>query len=87
MSSLCLTLIKSSWLNSGSELAFLIALVVKNINELKKIQQRVALWITGAFCTSLSEGVEAIAGLIPITMHLHKLNSRHHLCYASIPLS
>jgi len=58
--------------------------IVKNITELKKMQQRAALWITGAFRTSLSEGIEAIAGLIPITLHLCKLNGRHHLHYASI---
>ena len=57
---------------------------VKNITKLKKIQQRAALWITGAFRTSPSEGIEAITGLIPITLHLRKLNGRHHLHYASI---
>ena len=36
------------------------------------------------FWTSLSEGIKAIAGLIPITLHLCKLNGRYHLCYASI---
>jgi len=51
------------------------------------MQRRAAPWITGAFQTSLSEDVKAIAGLIPITLHLCKLNGRHHLCYASIPLS
>ena len=48
------------------------------------MQQRAALWITGTFWTSPSKGVEAIAGLIPITLHLCKLNGRHHLCYVSI---
>ena len=61
--------------------------IVKNITELKKMQQRAALWITDTFWTSPSEGIEAIAGLIPITLHLCKLNGRHHLCYASIPSS
>ena len=61
--------------------------MVKNITELKKMQQRAALWITGAFRTSPSEGVEAIAGLIPINLHLKKLNGRHHLRYATIPPS
>ena len=59
--------------------------IVKNITELKKMQQRAALWITGAFWTSLSKGIEAISGLIPIALHLCKLNSRHHLHYTSIP--
>ena len=59
------------------------ALIVKNINELKKMQQKVALWIT-AFWTSPSDSIKAIAGLIPITLHKHKLNGRHHLRYGSI---
>jgi len=33
-----------------------------------------------------SEGIETITGLIPIALHLQKLNSRHYLQYASIPL-
>jgi len=53
--------------------------IVKNITKLKKMQRRAALWITGAFHTSPSEGIEAIAGLIPIMLHLQKLNGRHHL--------
>jgi len=61
--------------------------IIKNITELKKMQQRAALWITGAFRMSPSEGVEAIAGLIPINLHLKKLNGRHHLRYATIPTS
>ena len=51
------------------------------------MQWRAAIWITGAFRTSPTEGVEAIVGLVPITSHLRKLNGRHHLQYASIPLS
>ena len=51
------------------------------------MQCRAALWITGAFQTSPSKGIKAIAGLIPITLHLHKLNGRYHLCYMSIPPS
>ena len=60
---------------------------VKNITELKKMQCRAALWITGAFRTSSTEGVEAIAGLMPINLHLKKLNGHHHLRYATIPPS
>ena len=59
--------------------------IVKNINKLKKMQCKAALWITGAFRTSPSDGIEAIAGLIPITLHMCKLNRRHHLRYGSIP--
>ena len=61
--------------------------IIKNITELKKIQRRAALWITGTFWTSPSEGVEAIVGLIPITLHLRKLNSKHYLRYTFIPPS
>ena len=43
------------------------------------------MWITGAFHTSPSEGVEAIASLVPINLHLKKLNGRHHLRYMTIP--
>jgi len=39
------------------------------------MQHRAALWITGAFRTSPTEGIEAIAGLMPINLHLKKLNS------------
>jgi len=47
---------------------------VKNIAELKKIQHRAALWITGAFRITPTEGIEVIAGLMPINLHLKKLN-------------
>src|SRR6267154_1669675 len=40
------------------------------------MQRRAALWITGAFRTSPNVGVEAIAGLIPIHLHLRKLAQR-----------
>ena len=46
---------------------------------LRNMQRRAALWILGAFCTSLLSGIEAIAGLIPIHLHVQKLNSRFHL--------
>jgi len=60
---------------------------VTNLNELKKMQRRAVLWITGAFRMSPTEGIEAIAGLVPIHLHLRKLNGRHHLRYASLSLS
>ena len=40
------------------------------------MQWRAAIWITGTFYTSLSEGIEAIFGLIPIHLHLKKLYDR-----------
>ena len=58
---------------------------IRNMTKLKKIQQRAALWITGVFRTSPSKSIEAIVGLISITLHLCKLNNRHHLWYVSIP--
>jgi len=48
------------------------------------MQCKAALWITGTFWTSPSDGIEAIAGLIPVTLHMRKLNSRHHLRYGTI---
>jgi len=49
------------------------------------MQRKAALWITGAFRTSPSDSIEAIAGLIPITFHMRKLNGKHQLRYSSIP--
>jgi len=43
------------------------------------MQQRAALWITEAFCTSPTWGVEAIAGLISIHFYLDKLIGYYHL--------
>jgi len=46
---------------------------------LGKMQRRAAIWILGAFKTSPSYGIEALAGLIPINLHLQKLGSRFQL--------
>ncbi|CAA7267585.1 unnamed protein product [Cyclocybe aegerita] len=43
------------------------------MNQLKRMQQKAALWITGAFRTSPAGGLEALAGLIPIHLMLKKL--------------
>jgi hypothetical protein len=40
------------------------------------MQQRAALWIIGAFHTSPTMAVEAIASLMPIHLHLSKLAQR-----------
>jgi len=37
------------------------------------MQCKVALWILGTFCTSSTGGIEALADLIPIHLHLKKL--------------
>ncbi|CAA7264613.1 unnamed protein product [Cyclocybe aegerita] len=43
------------------------------MNQLKRMQQKTALWITGAFRTSPTGGLEALAGLIPVHLMLKKL--------------
>ena len=43
---------------------------------LNKMQRRAATWILGAFKTSPTEGIKAIAGLIPIKFHLQKIAKR-----------
>ena len=43
---------------------------------LNKMQRRAAIWILGAFKTSPSMGIEAIAGIIPIKFHLQKIARR-----------
>ena len=40
-----------------------------------KIQRIATIWITEAFHTSFTAGIEAIVGLIPIHLHLQKLYS------------
>jgi len=43
---------------------------------LNKMQRRAAIWILGAFKTSPQEGIEALAGLMPIRFHLLKISNR-----------
>jgi hypothetical protein len=43
------------------------------MSSLSKMQWQAALWIIGAFRTSPTGGCEAIAGLIPIHLHIHRL--------------
>ena len=40
------------------------------------MQRKAAIWILGAFRTSPTGGVEALAGLMPINLHLRKLAAR-----------
>ena len=51
---------------------------------LGKMQRRATIWILGAFKTSPSEGIEAIAGLIHIKYHLQKLAGRSQLRSAAL---
>jgi len=52
---------------------------------LDKMQRRATIWILGAFKTSLLEGIEAIAGIIPIKFHLQKLTRRSQICPFKLP--
>ena len=52
---------------------------------LGKMQKRATIWILNAFKTFLSEGLEAITGLIPIKSHLQKLAGRSQLHSAALP--
>jgi len=52
---------------------------------LNKIQRRATIWILGAFKTSPLEGIEAIAGIIPIKFHLQKLAERSLICSFKLP--
>ena len=54
---------------------------------LGKMQRRAAIWILRAFKTSLSFSIEAIAGLIPIKLHLQKLGRRSQLWVHLLPSS
>jgi len=51
---------------------------------LGEMQRRATIWILGAFRISPTRGIEAIAGLIPIKFHLHKLTSRSQLRSAAL---
>ena len=52
------------------------ALLLYHMKILNKMQRRTAIWILGAFKTSPTEGIEAIAGLTPIKFHLQKITKR-----------
>ena len=49
------------------------------------MQKRAAIWILGAFKTSPTEGIEAIAGIIPIKFHLQKLARRSQIRLFALP--
>ena len=52
---------------------------------LNKMQRRAAIWILGVFKTSLSEGIEAIAGIIPIRFHFQKITRRSQIRPFKLP--
>jgi len=52
---------------------------------LGKMQRRATIWILEAFKTLLTEGIKAIAGIIPIKFHLQKLARRSQICPFKLP--
>ncbi|PPQ91599.1 hypothetical protein CVT25_013691 [Psilocybe cyanescens] len=48
------------------------------------MQRSAALWITGAFCTFPTAGVEALASLPPINLHLCRLSERADYRFATL---
>jgi len=56
-----------------------------HLKVLGKIQRRAAIWILEAFKTSPSYSIEAIAGLVPIKLHLQKLRGRSQLRAYKLP--
>ena len=52
---------------------------------LAAMQCKAALWILGAFHTSPTGGIEALAGLIPIHLYLKKLVKQSYLRAATLP--
>ena len=55
------------------------ALLSYHMKILGKMQRRAAIWILGAFKTLPTEGIKAIAGIIPIKFHLQKLARRSQI--------
>jgi len=55
------------------------------LKELRKMQRRAVIWILRMFHTLLSLGIKAIAGLIPIHLHLQKLSSIFQLRMHMLP--
>jgi len=54
------------------------------LKELRKIQQRATIWITGTFHTLPTWGIKAITELILIYLHIQKISRRHQLCISSL---
>ena len=58
-----------------------------HLKTLGKMQRQAAIWILRAFKTSPLYGIEVIAGLVPIHLHLLKLGGRSQLCTNKLPPS
>jgi len=54
---------------------------------LDKMQRRAAIWILGAFKSSPSEGIKAIAGIIPIKFYLQKIAKRLQIQPFKLPIN
>ena len=54
---------------------------------LNKMQRRAAIWILGAFKTLPSEGIEAIAGIIPMKFYLQKITKRSQIRPFKLPIN
>ena len=52
---------------------------------LQSMQRRAVLQIVGVFCTLPTSSIKTIAGLIPIHLHIQKLNGRFYLRTHSLP--
>ena len=61
------------------------ALMSYHMKALNKMQRRAAIWILGAFKTSPLEGIEALAGLIPVKSHLQKIAKRSQIRPFKLP--
>ena len=61
------------------------ALTKAQISLLAAMQHKAALWILSTFCTSPTDRIEALAGLIPIQLYLKKLVKWSCLWTATLP--
>ncbi|PPQ95632.1 hypothetical protein CVT25_000801 [Psilocybe cyanescens] len=57
------------------------------LHHLSTMQRNAALWITGVFCTLPTGGVEALAGLPPINLLLHRLSKQADYRFATLNLT
>ncbi|TFY81421.1 hypothetical protein EWM64_g2600 [Hericium alpestre] len=60
---------------------------VSLLKPVRRAQAAAARWITGSFHTSPIGGMEVLAGLLPVHLHLKKLYLCSHLCIPCLPSS
>ena len=58
-----------------------------HMKALNKMQRRATVWILGVFKTLPLEGIEALAGLIPVKYHLQKIAKRSQIRPFKLPKS